>query len=247
MRIVVTRAAHQAEELAAPLREIGAEVILVPVIAIAPPCDPEPLKKAAERAAGGGYDWTIFSSANAVSAFAEHLGDTRSLTARVAALGAATREAAGAWGFRVSLIPEQFVAESLLAALAAEDVHGSRILIPSVAGARDVLPAGLRKLGAHVDVVEAYRNILPEEVWLRAPSVFREPFPDWVTFASSSAATNLARTIGAPVLQRVKIASIGPVTSETVRKCGLTVAAEARVHSVEGLVEALCQVVCAQL
>jgi uroporphyrinogen III methyltransferase/synthase len=90
-----------------------------------------------------------------------------------------------------------------------------------------------------VNVVEAYRNIVPSEASGQARVVFQRPYPDWVAFASSSAVTNLLTLIGSDVLNQVKIASIGPVTSDTARKHGLIIAAEARVHTVEGLVEAI--------
>lgn len=234
-RVVVTRAAHQAEDLARPLRELGAEPILLPVIGIAPPLDPEPLKQAAARP----YDWIVFTSTNAVKAFAAHVADSAALAARIAVVGASTERIAREHGFRVNLVPEEYVAESLLAALANEDLRDRRILIPSADDARDVLPAGLRELGAIVDVVVAYRNVLPEEAKSLAPSIFREPFPDWVTVASPSAAKNLVRLIGTEPLARTRIASIGPVTSAAVRKLGLSVAAEAGVHSIEGLMEAM--------
>ncbi|HEX7363538.1 MAG TPA: uroporphyrinogen-III synthase [Bryobacteraceae bacterium] len=235
MRVVITRAAHQAEELARPLRALGAEPILVPVIGIAPPLDPKPLKQAAARP----YDWIIFTSTNAVKAFSAHVADPSALTARIAVVGASTERAAREHGFSVNLVPEEYVAESLLAALANEDLHGRHILIPSADDAREVLPRGLRERGAAVDIVVAYRNVLPEEAKSLAPSVFREPFPDWVTFASPSAVKNLVRLIGTEPLSRVRIISIGPVTSAAVRRFGLSIAAEAGVHSMEGLIEAL--------
>lgn len=235
--MVITRAVHQAEELARPLRELGAETILVPVIGIAPPSDPEPLKQAATCA----YDWIIFSSTNAVTAFAEYVRDPPALSTQIAVIGAATERAARECGFRVSLVPDKYVAEALVEAFADEDLCGRRILIPSADDAREVLPAGLRERGALVDVVVAYRNVLPEQVKSLAETVFREPFPDWATFASPSAVKNMASIVGAPVLGRVRIASIGPVTSAAVRKLGLSVAAEARLHSVAGLVEAICK------
>lgn len=238
LRIVVTRAAHQAEELAAPLRDIGADVILLPVIAIAPPIDSEPLRRAAQHC--DDYDWIIFTSANAISAFAGELpfgaGESK---ARIATVGAATRDAAEAQGFYVSITPEKYVSESLVEAFAEEDLQGGRILIPSAAVTRDVVPAELRKRGAQVDVVEAYRNVIPGEAAERARAVFREPYPDWVTFASSSAVENLIKLAGAAPLSRVKIASIGPVTSRSVRLYGLNVAAEAAASTIAGLVNAV--------
>lgn len=236
IRVVVTRAAHQAEELAHLLRDLGAEPILLPVIAIVPPADPEPLKKAAGQA----YDWIIFTSGNAVAAFAPYIADPGKLSSRIAVVGASTERLACQHGFRVSLVPGEYIAESLLEAFAGVNLHGRRILIPSATDARDVLPAGLRERGAEVDVVVAYRNILPDEAKLQVQAIFREPFPDWVTFASPSAVKNLVSMAGIPALERVRIASIGPVTSAAVRRSGLMVAAEARVHSSEGLVEALC-------
>lgn len=240
MRVVVTRAAHQAEELAGPLRDLGAEVILVPVIEIAPPADPTPLHDAARRA--DDYDWIIFTSANAVEAFGTLLpAPPAACKARIATVGVATRESAEQHGFSVTLVPARYVAESLVEAFKAMDLNGSRILIPSAAVTRDVVPAELRKRGAHVEVVEAYRNVLPPEAAERAASAFRKPYPDWVTFASSSAVDNLVRLIGPDRVSTVRIATIGPITSQTVRAHGLSVAAEAVDHTVEGLVNAICK------
>jgi uroporphyrinogen-III synthase len=237
LRVVVTRAAHQAEELARPLREQGAEVILLPVIGIAGPKDPEPLRAAARSEA---YRWIIFTSANAVSAYAAELRRaSRQSKARIATIGSATREAAEAHGFRVELVPERYIAESLLEAFAAEDLAGASILIPSAAVTRDVVAPALRRRGARVDVVEAYRNILPGEAPEQARSTFQPPYPDWVTFASSSAVTNLVNLVGTDVLREMKLASIGPATSETARNYDLTIAAEAQVHTIEGVVDAI--------
>ena len=240
LRIVVTRAAHQAEELAAPLRALGAEPILLPVIGIEPASDPDALRCAAERCHE--YDWIIFSSANAVSAFAEQPGISGKCNrARIAAVGAATREAAERVGMRVSLMPERYVAEALAAAFATEDLKDRRVLIPSAAVTRDVVATELRRRGAQVDVVEAYRNVVPEEAAERAREVFQEPYPDWVTFASSSAVNHLVELVGTAPLARTRIASIGPITSETVSSHGLRVAAEAVTASVEGLIQAICE------
>jgi uroporphyrinogen III methyltransferase/synthase len=238
VQVVVTRAAHQAEEMSAPLRDLGAEVILVPVIGIAPPADPAPLDQAAKRA--NEYDWIIFTSANAVSGFVAACPlSPVECKARVATIGSATREAAEQHGFRVTLVPERYVAESLVEAFAATDLHGRRILIPSAAVTRDIVPADLRKRGAEVEVVEAYRNVMPPGSPERAALVFREPYPDWVSFASPSAIDNLIKLIGAGPLRAVKIATIGPVTSEAVRRHGLPVSVEAVDHTAEGMVLAI--------
>ena len=236
LRIVVTRAIHQAEELSGPLRERGAEVILLPVIAIAPPEDEQPLRRAAAHA--NDYDWIIFTSTNAISAFVGKLpfaaGECQ---ARIATIGSATRRAAEKAGFRVNLTPESYVSESLAEAFGNE--RKSRILIPSAAVTRDVLARELRERGASVDVVEAYRNVLPEAAREGAADVFCEPYPEWVTFASPSAVVSLVTLIGIETLGHIKIASIGPITSKTIEQHGLSVAVEAAEHTAAGLVRAL--------
>ena len=240
VRIVVTRAAHQAEELARPLRDLGAEVILLPVIEIGLPSDPEPLRNAAAHS--NRYDWIIFTSANGIRAFVAELPfAVRMCSARIATVGAATRKIAEQQGFTISLTPQTYVAEALVEAFGEEELSGKQILIPSAAITRDVVATELRRRGARVDVVEAYRNVLPGEAASRAAEIFREPLPEWVTFASSSAVDNLVSLIGADTLRHVKIASIGPITSETIRRHRLEFAAEANVQTVEGLVEVLAR------
>jgi len=238
-RVVVTRAAHQAEELARPLREAGAGVILLPMIEIAPPADLSPLRRAAAKI--DEYDWIIFSSANAVAALASHLpagqGAPRAL---IAVVGSATRDAVQQLGWQVNVMPAQFVAESLMAALPFDVLANRRILLPSAAVTRDVIPRALRNRGALVDVVEAYRNIVPEKSAAQAQLVFSaDPLPHWVTFTSSSAADNLVAAVGTDTLSMVRIASIGPITSATIRRYGLHVNAEPQEHTVPELVKAM--------
>jgi len=240
VRIVVTRAASQAEELAQPLRDLGAEVLLLPMIEIGPPADPGPLRTAAARVKE--YDWIVFTSANAVQAFAALLPEQALNSGpRIATVGESTRRAVEELGWIVSLTPAEYIAEALIESFGEHDLRARRILIPSSAIARDAVAAGLRNRGAHVDVVEAYRNVLPRDAAERARNVFREPFPDWVTFASSSAVRNLVQVAGAGTLRRVKIASIGPATSKTVAELGLEVTVEAAPHTVKGLVEAIAR------
>jgi uroporphyrinogen-III synthase len=235
LRVVVTRAAHQVEELADPLRALGFEVILLPVIGIAPPADPGPLLAAARSC--DRYDWIIFSSVNAVEAFAAHI--TAPPRSHIATVGAATRAAAERAHLQVALTPDEYIAEALVEAFAQEDLRGKRILIPSAAVTRDVIAPALRQRGADVTVVEAYRNVIPEDAAQQAGEIFREPFPDCVAFASSSAVANLIKIAGAGPLGRSKLASIGPATSATIRKHGLEPAAEAVEHTVQGLVNAV--------
>jgi uroporphyrinogen-III synthase len=241
LRIVVTRAAHQAEDLAAPLRKLSADVLIVPVIGIASPLDPIPLREAAAHC--NNYDWIVFSSANAVDAFVAELPPGQSCSARVATVGAATRATAERNGLAVDLTPEKYIAESLVEALGSQNLAGKRVLIPSAAVTRDVVPVALQKLGAVVEVVEAYRNVVPAGAAELAKEVFREPLPDWVTFASSSAVHNTVQLVGLAPVQGMKIASIGPATTETLRRHGLQPVAEANPHNVEGLVSAVCSFV----
>ncbi len=237
-RIVVTRAAHQAEELAGPLREMGAEPILLPMIGIAAPDDKTALVDAAEHV--NEYDWIIFTSANGITSFVAELADTGDwFRPRIATIGQATREVAEEYGLRVELTPEKYVGEALVEAFRGHPMDGKRVLIPSAAVARDVVPNELRKRGAQVDVVEAYQNVMPADAPRRAQEVFQEPLPDWVAFASSSAVEHLAAVVAQEVLQDVKIASIGPATSATVVARGLRVKAEALDHTIAGLIEAM--------
>jgi uroporphyrinogen-III synthase len=238
-RVVVTRAAHQAEELARPLRKAGAGVILLPMIEIAPPADLSPLRRAAAKI--DEYDWIIFSSANAVAALASHLPAGQGIPrALIAVVGSATRDAVQQLGWQVDVMPAQFVAESLVAALPFDALANRRILLPAAAVTRDVIPRALRNRGALVDVVEAYRNIVPEKSAAQAQLVFSaDPLPDWVTFTSSSAADNLVAAVGTGTLSTVRIASIGPITSATIRRYGLHVDAEPQEHTIPELVKAM--------
>ena len=234
VRIVVTRATHQAAELANPLTALGAQVISLPVIGIAPPEDPQPLHNALRRIAS--YDWIIFTSTNAIRAL-----EKQNTRARIATVGSATREFAEQHGWQVALTPPTYVAEALLDEFSDESLQGKRILIPSAAVTRDVVREELTRRGAIVDVVEAYRNILPPEAAHQAQTLFQLPYPDWITFASSSAVENLAQLVPLATLQQSKIASIGPITSKTIRERGLTVSAEAEPHTIAGLVDVLVQ------
>ena len=238
LRIVVTRASHQAEELAGPLRELGAEPILLPLIGIAPPDDRTALVDAALHASE--YDWIIFTSANAIAAFFAELPETGEwFRPRIAAIGPATREVAEEYGLRVELTPDRYIAEALAEAFRPHPLDGKRILIPSAAVTRDVVPNELRKRGAEVDVVPAYQNVIPHDAPQRAQGIFQEPLPDWVTFASSSAVDHLLALVDADIVQQINIATIGPATSATVESHGLKVTVEALQHTIPGLIEAL--------
>jgi len=243
-RVAVTRAAGQAAELRERLHALGAEVLELPVIAIEPPLDPAPLARAVECIAE--YDWLIFTSVNGVRFFTEALDrsarDVRDVRACVCAIGPATRRAVEALHVKVDLMPERYVAESLVAAFAEIELAGKRVLIPRAAVARDVIPLELGRRGARVEVVEAYRNLVPAGAEERVRAAFEAGRqPHWITFTSSSTVRNFVELAGRAALEGVRVASIGPVTSETLRKCGITVDAEAREYTVEGLVQVLLE------
>jgi uroporphyrinogen III methyltransferase/synthase len=241
-RIVVTRAADQAAELSDRLRALGADAIELPVIALEPPADAAPVDRAIENL--GSYDWLIFTSVNGVRFFLERLdqsrNDLRALKARICAIGPATRKAIEDLHLKVDLMPQEYVAESLVQAFAAESLAGKKILLPRASVARDVIPQELLKLGAQVDVVEAYRNVVPLETTERAREIFgSEKRPDWITFTSSSTVKNLMAITGREALNGSRIASIGPVTSSILRAHGLDVDAEAAQFTIEGIVDAI--------
>lgn len=242
-RIVVTRAAEQAGSTIGKLRALGAAAIELPVIAIRPLEDYSVLDEAIRRLPE--YDWLIFTSANGVRFFFERLEasprDVRALPAKICAIGPATRRALEIFHLKVDLVPEEFVAESLVRAFASEPMEGKRVLLARAETARELLPEELRRLGASVDVAPAYRTVIPEDAAERARAVF-EVKPDWVLLTSSSTARNLLTLAGRHALEGVKIASIGPVTSATARQLGLAVTVEAKPYTIDGLIEGILHV-----
>ena len=241
-RIVVTRAKGQADALAGRLRTLGAGVIEIPTIEIQPASDYGPLDRAIAELAR--YDWLIFSSVNGVRFFLERLDrsavDLRSLRAKICAIGPATRAAIEALHLKIDLMGKEYVAEGLLEAFAAHDLAGRRVLLPRAAVARDLVPVELAKRGALVDVVEAYRTVVPEGAAALARATFGAPRkPDFITFTSSSTVRNFVDVAGAETLRGVPAVSIGPVTTGAARGLGIEVAAEARVYTIDGLVDAL--------
>jgi uroporphyrinogen III methyltransferase/synthase len=239
-RIVVTRAREQAGALAALLHNLGAEVIELPTIEIRPADDYTPLDKAIANLRE--YGWLIFTSANGVRFFLERLdrsrSDLRAIEGRICAIGPATRDALERYHLKVDCVAEEYVAEGLLKALAAYDLSGVRVLIARAAVARDLLPTELARRGARVDVVEAYRTAAPPDLAQRTADVLARR-PDWITFTSSTTVQNLVNAAGAEALRNVKCASIGPVTSATLRQNGIPVTVEASAYTIPGLVRAM--------
>jgi len=239
-KIIITRDRRQSSMLAEPLEALGAETLFVPVIEIADASETSSLEQAIARL--DTYDWLIFTSVNGVRHFVEALDrsrrDLRALKAKLCAIGPATRAAIEQLHLRVDVMPAEYVAESLLEALANEDLTGKRVLLPRAAVARDLVPVALTARGAQVDVVEAYRTIIPADAAQHVRDALARK-PDWITFTSSSTAKNFVDIAGREALQSIKVASIGPITSATAREVGLGVDVEANPHTIEGLVHAI--------
>src|SRR3954463_13231089 len=162
-RVLVTRAHHQAAEMARELEALGATVISIPTIEIRPPQSFQPLDKALKKIPA--YDWLILTSVNGVNALAKrldkvemHAGMLKHLS--IAAIGPATREAIERLKLKVAVTPDQYIAESVVSALK-DKVAGKRVLLIRAKVARDVIPNELRQAGAEVDVAEAYETVVP--------------------------------------------------------------------------------------
>lgn len=247
-RILTTRAKKQSGHLAAPLRDLGAEVIEVPTIEINPPSSYEPLDSGLNNIKE--YDWLVLTSVNGVDAVFERLqilgmGAPNLAHLQIAAIGPATQKAIEKHGLRVAVTPERYIAESVVDALRGK-TEGKRVLLARAKVARDILPSELRKAGVLLEVVEAYETKVPAAAQAKLKKLFsgRTQRPDIVTFTSSSTATNFINLLGSAYQQAlgdVHIASIGPVTSKTLRDAGFAPTIEAREYNVEGLVLAIVE------
>lgn len=258
MRVLVGRARHQASALSAGLRDLGAEVLEIPFIEIRKPRSYAALDRALKNISQ--YDWLILTSVNGVDALWKRLrklrmGGHSMRHLKIAAIGPATREAIERHGEKVTVVPKEYVAESVVASLRRR-VKGKRVLLARAKVARDVIPRELRKLGARVDVAEAYETVIPESSrrGLRAALQSSQRRPHVITFTSSSTARNfvalLAQSRGRigrdhtssralRHLKGVRLASIGPVTSSTLRELGLPVDIEAAEYTIPGLIKAI--------
>jgi uroporphyrinogen III methyltransferase/synthase len=248
IRVVVTRAAHQADATVRAFEEAGALVPLLPLLELVPPEDPGPLERA--LAALGGYDWIVFTSTNAVERVLGRPGEAPpsaiDLPAglRVASVGGATSDALRDRGVEPHLEPADARAEGLAAELVPRLAPGARVLLPQAADARPVLAEELAAAGARLERVDAYAKRTPPEARERAVSIFGNSRLGWVTFTSPSIARAFARLWGEewPVRSRSLLAaSIGPVTSAALRELGIEPAAEAAAPGDEGLVAAVVE------
>lgn len=245
--ILVTRARAQASALTEKLEALGACVKEVPAIAIEPPSDDYAALDAAVEKIDG-YHWLIFTSVNGVQAFFRRLEkagkDTRALGyAKIAAIGSATAAKLKEYGITADILPKAYRAEGILEALKGKLPPHAKILLPRAEKARAVLPDSLRKKGAVVDVVPAYRTVTApledEELKALKEDLAAERY-DFVTFTSSSTVKNFCKMLGgAAILSGVKTAAIGPVTAETMEKEGMKATVIAKTYTIEGLLHAI--------
>ncbi|MBA2286444.1 MAG: uroporphyrinogen-III synthase [Ktedonobacteraceae bacterium] len=270
-RVLVTRTREQAGVLSERLRALGATAVEFPTIRLVPPVDWRPLDEALKRLAISGstvpqahYTWLVFTSANGVTFCLERLhslGYQALAPVRIAAIGSATAAALVRYGLTVDLVPDEYIAEGVAAALIEETkrrgqpLEGTRVLVARAAEARKVLITDLQRAGMQVDEVAAYRTLPAASDDERGRAVWQllqTRQLDILTFTSSSTVRHfvqwlercIAPTTNQPVhslLRDVRIACIGPITSQTARELGLDVHIEAREFTIDGLVAAIIQ------
>jgi uroporphyrinogen-III synthase len=242
-RVLNTRARAQSAALSTLLRERGAEVIEIPTIEINPPRTYKPLDAALKKIPA--YDWLILTSVNGVDAVFSRLKKLKISTdtlkhVQIAAIGPATKKAIERQGLAVAITPSKYIAEAVVDALRGK-TEGKKILLARAKVARDVLPNELRKTAAQVDVVEAYETKVPSAARAKIQKLFgrADNRLDVVTFTSSSTAANFLQLLDKKhhnSLREIWLASIGPVTSKTLRDAGFPPTVEAREYNMNGLV-----------
>jgi len=241
-RIVVTRTRKQAGEFVERLRALGADAFELPTIRIEPPVDKREFYELV--ADSHIYDWIVFTSPNGADAFFkaffEIYRDARDLgSARIAAIGPATAERVRSYRLQVDVQPEKYVAEAIIKALQKEtSVENLKFLLARAEGAREILARELTRLGAIVDEAVAYRTVPETNDVTGGIRRFREEGADMITFTSSSTVENFL-ALKLPMPENIKTASIGPITSKTMRAHGLDADVEAKQHDIPGLVEAI--------
>lgn len=248
-RVLVTRPREQAAELVDRLTALGADAIEAPMIRIVPPDDPGPLQQAA--AAADAFNWIVFASANAVDAFMTALlDDGRDLRAlkgpRLCAVGSATAEKLADYGIKADLVPQEFRAEAAASALIDAGVSGAKILLPRSDIGREVLADQLRRAGAEVTEVIAYRTIENDIQREGDPDVYGillEGRIDVVTFTSASAVRTFAKVYGTEqavdLLKHTVVATIGPLTAEAAAQLGIDVTIRPETSTIPALVNAI--------
>jgi uroporphyrinogen III methyltransferase/synthase len=249
-RVLITRPREQARDLVERLQTLGADTIEAPMIRITPPDDPTPLLQAAEDPSA--FDWIVFTSSNSVEGFMtallSHHRDVRALKGpRLCTVGPGTAERLRRYSVVADIVPDEYRAEAVLAALEAHgSLTGARVLLPRSDIGREVIADQLRTAGAVVTDLIAYRTVLDELQREGDPDVYGmmlEGRIDIVTFTSASAVRNFVRVYGADqvtdLLKNTTVAVIGPVTADAARQAGITVSVQPDSYTMGGLVDAI--------
>ena len=249
LKIGITRAEGQTWEVVDRVVELGGDPVLLPTIAILPPEDWGEVDHCLNRL--DSYDWIVFTSSNGVRQLLGRLwqqgGDARRLgRAKLAAIGSGTAATLSEFHLHADLVPDSFRAEALAAAMRPL-VEGRRVLWARASRGRDVLPNELRAAGAILDEVVVYQNVDFEELPAAVLADIEQGRLDWIGLSSPSIARNLAARLTdagrAQIGQRVKLASISPVTSAAAIEAGLVVSAEARTFTWDGILQAIVDAV----
>jgi uroporphyrinogen III methyltransferase/synthase len=247
-RVIVTRSRDQASVFAEKLIDLGATTVEFPTIDVVPPSSWDELDSAIGKLET--FDWLILTSANAVRFFMERLRsvgkDIRMLKGvNICVVGPKTAESLEQYGLKADLIPAEFKAEGVLAALGGVRVKGQKFLIPRAKVAREVIPDKLREMGAEVTVATAYENVRPALDADRMKKLFRENKITAVTFTSSSTVHNFIEILGQKeykaFLEGVDVACIGPVTAKTAEKYGMKVSIMPKEYTIPSFVDAIVE------
>jgi len=246
--ILITRSVHQAAELCEQLSILGAEIIHLPTIEIRPPASFAELDECLRH--GNEFDWVIFTSVNGVRAFTQRMDELNLdirlfLKAKFAGIGNATYKAIRELGVGVDFVPEKFSADGFIKEFQQKfpDLSGVKMLFPAANIARDVIPEKLRKLGAEVTDVTVYETAAIEHSPKEIIELFERHKVNLATFTSSSTVKNFFSLFTEQDMKNIKqilnAASIGPMTSKTIRKHDIEPLIEAEVHTIQGLIEAI--------
>jgi uroporphyrinogen III methyltransferase/synthase len=247
-KILTTRTREQSSDFAIRLRDLGAEVIEFPTIEIVPPLRWGEVDRAIDRLKS--YDWIIFTSANGVNFFWQRVterGKNLRLPSslKVCAIGPATANQLKKKRVPVHYVPKEFIAESILEGFGKMVLKGKRILLARAKKARDILPIGLRKMGAEVEVVAVYRTIRPRGGEKRLKKLLAEGKIDVITFTSSSTVNHFAELLRKEdlkkLLKSIAIACIGPVTARTAKEWGLKAQIQPKQYTIPGLTRAIAE------
>jgi uroporphyrinogen III methyltransferase/synthase len=248
-RVLITRSKSQSAGMAHRISRLAGEPVQFPAIQITDPDDYGPLDDSIGEISH--YDWIIFTSVNGVerffSRFFQLREDIRTMAGPgIGAIGPVTASKLRTLNLKVDILAKEFKAEGLLAEFQRDEVYGKRFLIPRAQEAREILPEGLEAMGAHVNVVPVYKTVSPEDNDIESVrGMLQKAQIDAITFTSSSTVTHFVEMLGLDsnpeLLGATVLASIGPITSKTLERCGLEAHVEAKEYTMDGLVAALCE------